>query len=62
MIYLLFYSHDTGDREDWNVFYTPVEAFSTPALRQQRQDELAAQDPGLEFETTEVMLDQALGT
>lgn len=58
MIYLLFYCKDSGDREDWNVYYTPVEAFSTPALRDKRIQELALADPDLEFETCDVELDK----
>lgn len=26
-IYLLYYDKDDGSRENWNTFYTPVEAF-----------------------------------
>jgi len=40
MIYLLFYDTDTGENEEWNTFYTPVEAFSTPELREKRVAEL----------------------
>lgn len=57
MVYLLFYSQDNGDREDWNVFYTPVEVFSTPALRLSRQLALAAQDPHLQFHTQDLQVD-----
>lgn len=57
-LYLLFCSYDSGDREDWNVFYTTVEAYSTAALRQQRHTELAADDPDLCFEHREIELDQ----
>jgi hypothetical protein len=57
-LYLLFCSHDTGDREDWCVFYTTVEAYSSAELRQKRQDQLSAQDPDLEFHHHEIALDQ----
>lgn len=40
MIYLLYYDQDTGSREEWNTFYTPVEAFSTPELRAERAEQL----------------------
>jgi hypothetical protein len=48
MIYLLFYDCDNGDRENWNTFYTPVEAFDCPAKRDARWAVLSAQDPELE--------------
>lgn len=57
MVYLLFYSHDNGDREDWNVLYTPVGVFSTPVLRLSRQMALAAPDPHLEFHTQDMQVD-----
>ena len=40
MIYLLYYEINggEGDREEWNVFYTPVEAFSDSATRTKRKD------------------------
>lgn len=57
MVYLLFYSHDSGDAEDWNTFYTPVEAFSTPEYREARRLNLAALDPDLGFEERDVEVD-----
>lgn len=39
-IYLLYYDYDHGDRENWNVFYTPVEAYSTKELRDARIEEV----------------------
>ena len=56
MVYLLFYSHDSGDAEDWNTFYTPVEVFATPELRRARQLELAQQDPELGFEERDMQV------
>jgi len=40
--YLLFYDTDNGERKDWNIFYTPVEAFASEADRQAREDFLKA--------------------
>jgi hypothetical protein len=37
-IYLLYYDHDYGDRENWNTFYTPVEVFDSKEKRQARID------------------------
>ena len=37
-IYLLYYDHDYGDRENWNTFYTPVEVFGSEEKRQARID------------------------
>jgi len=36
--YLLFYDVDEGSRENWNTFYTPVEAFASEEDRQARMD------------------------
>lgn len=60
MIYLLFYDTDRGDREEWNVFYTPVEAFSTTAERDARmaflRDAVDEDDEpcNYEFETRDI--------
>lgn len=56
-IYLLFYSTDYGEREDWNTFYTPVEAFSSVELRDDRMVDLKKRDPDLNFHTLDVVLD-----
>ena len=37
-LYLLYYDHDYGDRENWNTFYTPVEVFDSAEKRQARID------------------------
>lgn len=42
-VFLLFYSKDEGNREDWSVFYTPVEIFSNADARQRRIDQLLKQ-------------------
>jgi hypothetical protein len=42
-VYLLYYDHDYGDRENWNTFYTPVEVFLSEAERQARIDVIKAQ-------------------
>jgi hypothetical protein len=42
-VYLLYYDNDTGGREDWNTFYTPVEVFLSEAERQARIDVIKAQ-------------------
>jgi hypothetical protein len=57
IIYALFYSHDDGNREDWNVSYTPVELFSSHVSREKRIQDLTAQDADLEFETRDLTLD-----
>lgn len=64
MIYLLFYDTDSGSREEWNTFYTPVEAFSSKELRSLRVKELknAVDDDGdpydYQFHTIDVKLDE----
>ena len=57
-VYLLFYDTDEGNREDWNVFYTACEAFSTPELRAARQTVLEGEDPNLEFHTEDLEIDK----
>jgi hypothetical protein len=42
-IYLLYYDHDYGDRENWNTFYTPCEVFDSEEKRQARIDFIRAQ-------------------
>lgn len=48
-IYLLFYDTDHGEREEWNTFYTPVEAFETKELRKDRRKFLTGKYRELEF-------------
>lgn len=59
MIYLLYYEINggEGDREEWNVFYTPVEAFADSATRTKRKDYILSKYPAevrIEFNETEV--------
>lgn len=56
IVYVLQYDEDNGSREDWNVFYTPIELFATKAERDQRIADIEAYDPSMEFEKTEVTL------
>lgn len=42
-LYLLYYDHDYGDRENWNTFYTPCEVFDSAEKRQARIDVIQAQ-------------------
>ncbi len=38
-VYALFYDFEEGgDRENWNVFYTPLEIFTDKAVRDARKD------------------------
>ena len=56
-IYLLYYDTDgTGAREEWNVFYTPVEAFDSEEKRQARIDFIKSQypDEGYEFQEVDI--------
>lgn len=63
-LYTLQYDQDTGGREEWNVFYTPLEIYSTEELRQARIDELKQEvdedgDPmNYHFHKEEIILDQ----
>lgn len=62
-LYLLYYDTNEGDREEWNVFYTPCEIYSTEQLRQDRITVLegAVDEEGdprnYEFEKQEVVID-----
>ena len=56
IVYVLQFDDDTGAREDWNVFYTPMEIFDTKAERDQRIADIKAYDPSQEFEETDVTL------
>ncbi len=40
-VYVLIYDVDHGSREDCNIFYSPIEVFSTAAARQARIQKLA---------------------
>lgn len=59
-IYVLIYDTDNGNREDCNIFYSPVEVFADAATRDQRIDyvsknsqyEIGFRTEDLEFETT----------
>ena len=42
-LYLLYYDTDSGSREEWNTFYTPVEVFDSAKKRQARIDFIKAQ-------------------
>lgn len=53
-VYVLQYDADTGGREDWNVFYTPLEVFLTPELRDARKAYISANKPNLEFHETDI--------
>lgn len=39
-VYVLFYGKETGDREDGNIFYTPIEVWDSKSLAEQRREEL----------------------
>lgn len=59
IIYVLQYDSDNGAREDWNVFYTPLELFATRAERAQRKADIKAYDPEQEFCEVEITLGEA---
>lgn len=56
-LFILYYDHDYGDREEWNTFYTPMEIFQTEEERSNRIRDLAHDDPDLSFYTKDVVLD-----
>jgi hypothetical protein len=57
-IYALFYDCDNGNREDWNIFYTPLELFATAEERAARIAYIKskASDPELDFEERDLEL------
>jgi hypothetical protein len=58
-LYVLFFDTNNGEsREEWNVFYTPFEIFSSKALRDKRRAEIKRLRPELAFDEQEVELDK----
>lgn len=55
-VYVLFFDHDYGDREDWNTFYTPCEVFADAATRDAREKYLKVIDGDLHFHTLDLDL------
>jgi hypothetical protein len=59
-LYLLAYDSDGGNREDWNVLYTPFELFKTEEDRQKRMDHLKSlsdwDEQEMEFHTEELTI------
>lgn len=53
-VYLLFYDTNSGAREEWNIFYTSVEAFPTAEARSLRHDWLCKKYPQLGFHTIDL--------
>jgi hypothetical protein len=50
-VYALFYDFEEGgDRENWNVFYTPLEIFTDKAVRDARKDYIESTYPDLTCE------------
>lgn len=61
-VFVLFYDHDGGDREEWNTFYTPCEVFSSVEKREARKVELTRkndedEEPPLLFHEIETEMD-----
>jgi hypothetical protein len=59
-VYVLIYDTDIGNREDCNIFYSPIEVFADPATRQKRIDFIEANagyDIGFREEDLDLMTD-----
>ena len=57
IVYLLYHDLDgTGASEEWNVFYTPVEVFLTPELREARKDYIKSINPAYEFHEVDIVV------
>ncbi len=55
-VFLLYYDHNTGAREEWNTFYTPCEVFLDDLDRRARRAFLLAQDPTLRFHEDDLLI------
>lgn len=58
-LFALQYCVNDGSYESYNVFYTPVEVFSSKELRDQRISELNEEDEEYDFIKTEMFLDNS---
>lgn len=53
-IYLLYYDYDdSGDRENWSTFYTPVEIFTSAEMRLRRINFIKSINTSLQFHTSD---------
>jgi hypothetical protein len=54
-VYLLQYDENNdGSRENWNVFYTPCEAFDDPDIREERIKYIKSIHPSIGFNKIDV--------
>lgn len=56
-VYLLFYDEDFGNREAWNTFYTPCEAFTGPLVREKRKAFVLLKRPDVQFHELDLDID-----
>jgi hypothetical protein len=54
---LNFDTDNTGSREEWNTFYTPLEVYSKDELREIRVEELKIVNKDYVFHRTTVTID-----
>lgn len=53
-IYVLIYDYDHGNREDCNIFYSPIEVFADSATREKRIDLLCKTNPDIGYRTEDL--------
>lgn len=53
-IYVLIYDYDHGNREDCNIFYSPIEVFADAATREKRIDLLCKTNPDIGYRTEDL--------
>lgn len=61
-MYVVFYDTDFGNREEWNIFYTPFKVFDDPALADRFINEVAerVEEHGVETELRIVELNEGV--
>ena len=53
-LYLLYYDYDdSGARENWSTFYTPVEIFTSAEMRLRRINFIKSINTSLQFHTSD---------
>lgn len=55
-VYVLIYDHDHGNREDCNIFYSPIEVFADAETREKRIELLAKTNDDIGFRTEDLEL------
>lgn len=54
IVYMLYYDTNSGDREEWNTFYTPGEAFVSDSDRKERIKHIKTLTSEYEFHEVDI--------